>query len=141
MLPRQLYVITYKRAKYLPRDETVAGAGAGVKIAPRPAQIIPKSLGHSSLLASLVSAKFVDALPLYRQEKIFAREGITLSRQTMAGLLMQLQSPLAPIAAALKAALRQGAVVQNGMDQSGRSPDAYRADAIRGGRGAAHRCG
>lgn len=112
VLPRQIYVIEYKRAKYVPRDETVAGAEAGVKIAPRPAQIIPKSLAHSSLLASLVTAKFVDALPLYRQEKIFAREGITLSRQTMAGLLMQLQAPLAPIAAALKAALRQGTVVQ-----------------------------
>jgi transposase len=83
----------------------------GVKVAPRPAQIIPKSIAHSSLLASIVTAKFVDALPLYRQETLFAREGIALGRQTMAGLLIQLQTPLQPVAAALKDLLRRGPVV------------------------------
>jgi transposase len=111
ILPRQTYVIVYKRAKYVARDETVAGAEVGVKIAPRAPQLLPKSIAHSSLLASLVTAKFVDALPLYRQEQIFAREGIDLSRQTMAGLLMQLATPLAPIAAAIQAQLRQGRVI------------------------------
>ncbi|WP_295456039.1 IS66 family transposase [uncultured Thiodictyon sp.] len=111
VIPRQTYVIQYKRAKYVAHDEDVAGAEVGVKIAPRPVQIIPKSIAHSSLLAAIVTAKFVDALPLYRQEKIFAREGIELSRQTMAGLLIQLQTPLMPVAAALKALLRQGPVV------------------------------
>jgi transposase len=93
-------------------DEDVPGAAVGVKIAPRPVQIIPKSIAHGSLLAAIVTAKFVDALPLYRQEQIFAREGIDLSRQTMSGLLMQLQTPLTPVAAALQALLRQGPVVQ-----------------------------
>ncbi|NCA72668.1 MAG: IS66 family transposase, partial [Sphingobacteriia bacterium] len=111
VIPRQTYVIEYKRAKYVARDEDVPGAEVGVKIAPRPAQIIPKSIAHSSLLASIVTAKFVDALPLYRQEKIFAREGIEFSRQTMAGLLIQLQTPLKPVAAALKDLLRQSLVV------------------------------
>ncbi|WP_373510976.1 IS66 family transposase, partial [Thiocapsa sp.] len=111
IIPRQTYVIQYKRAKYVARDEDVPGAEVGVKIAPRPAQIIPKSIAHSSLLASIVTAKFVDALPLYRQEKIIAREGITLGRQTMAGLLIQLQTPLQPVAAALKELLRRGPVV------------------------------
>ncbi|WP_245535889.1 IS66 family transposase [Thiorhodococcus drewsii] len=111
ILPRQTYVIVYKRAKYVARTQDVPGAEVGVKIAPRPEQIIPKSIAHASLLAGIVTAKFVDALPLYRQEKIFEREGIDLSRQTMAGLLIQLNAPLTPIAAALKALLRQGAVV------------------------------
>ena len=111
VIPRQRYVIEYKRAKYVARDEDVPGAEVGVKIAPRPAQIIPKSIAHSSLLAAIVTNKFVDALPLYRQEQIFAREGITLSRQTLSGLLMQLQAPLQPVAAAFKALLRQGPVV------------------------------
>ncbi len=111
IIPRQIYVIQYKRAKYVARDEDVPGAEVGVKIAPRPAQIFPKSIAHSSLLASIVTAKFVDALPLYRQEKIFARDGITLGRQTMAGLLIQLQTPLQPVAAALQDLLRRGPVV------------------------------
>lgn len=111
VIPRQTYVIQYKRAKYVARDEDVPGAEVGVKVAPRPAQIIPKSIAHSSLLASIVTAKFVDALPLYRQETLFAREGIALGRQTMAGLLIQLQTPLQPVAAALKDLLRRGPVV------------------------------
>lgn len=111
VIPRQSYVIEYKRAQYVARDEEVPGAEVGVKIAPRPAQIIPKSIAHSSLLAAIVTSKFVDALPLYRQEQIFAREGITLSRQTLSGLLMRLQAPLKPVAAAFPALLRQGPVV------------------------------
>jgi len=111
VIPRQYYVVEYKRAKYVPRNEEVAGAEAGVKIAPRPAQIIPKSIAHSSLLAAIVTAKFVDALPLYRQEKGFEREGIELSRQTMAALMIQLQQPLAPVARAIQGLLQQGRVV------------------------------
>ena len=112
VIPRQCYVVVTKRAKYVPANEDVPGAEVGVKIAPRAAQIIPKSIAHSSLLAAIVTGKFIDGLPLYRQETMFAREGIALSRQTMAGLLMQLKTPLAPVAAALKALLGQGPVVQ-----------------------------
>lgn len=95
----------------MPINDAVPGAEVGVKIAPRPASIIPKSLAHSSLIAQIVTHKFVDALPLYRQEQLFAREGIELSRQTMAGLLIGLNDPLQPVAAALKGLLTQGPVV------------------------------
>ncbi|MBK5969354.1 MULTISPECIES: IS66 family transposase [Thiorhodovibrio] len=110
-LPRQLYVIEYKRAKYAPVDDSVEDEEAGIKIAPRAPQMIPKAIAHASLLASIVTGKFVDALPLYRQEKIFAREGIDIPRQSMAGWLMQLQAPLAPIAQAIKAQLLLGATL------------------------------
>lgn len=111
VIPRQYYVIVYKRAKYVALNDEVPGAEVGVKIAPRPASIIPKSIAHSSLLAQIVTQKFVDAQPLYRQETGFARDGIELSRQTMAGLLLQLNAPLAPLAEAMKRLLRQGPVV------------------------------
>ncbi|MEA1923840.1 MAG: hypothetical protein U9N63_14455, partial [Pseudomonadota bacterium] len=39
-----------------------------VKIAPVPPQIIPKSFATAALLAYIIIAKFIDALPLYRQE-------------------------------------------------------------------------
>ncbi len=111
VIPRQFYVIEYKRAKYVPLNDQVNGAEAGVKIAPRPAQIIPKSMAHASLLAHVVSAKFVDALPLYRQEKGFERDGIQISRQTLAGWMTQLLGPLNPVAEALQRQLRQGRVI------------------------------
>jgi transposase len=111
VIPRQFYVIEYKRAKYAPRNDEVAGAEAGVKIAPRPAQLIPKSMAHASLLAHVVTAKFVDALPLYRQEKGFSRDGIQISRQTLAGWMTPLLGPLNPVAEALQRLLRQGRVI------------------------------
>jgi transposase len=112
VIPRQPYVICFKRAKYVPVNEAVPGAEQGVVIAPRAPQILPKAIGHSSLIADVVVGKFVDALPLYRQEKIFAREGIDISRQTMAGWMIALDEKLNPLMAAMKAILYQGRVIR-----------------------------
>ena len=98
IIPRQYYVIAYKRAKYVAKHEQVAGAEEGVRIAPRADQIIPKSIAHSSLIADVVVRKFVDGLPFYRQEAIYAREGIDLSRQTMSGWVILLEQRLSPLA-------------------------------------------
>jgi len=62
----------------------------GVRIAPVPLSIFPKSLATPSLLAHIVTAKFVDGTPLYRQEPQFQRMGITLGRATMAGWMLLL---------------------------------------------------
>jgi transposase len=51
------------------------------------------------LLAHVAVSKFGDHLPLHRQEAIFARQGVELSRQTMCDWMRQcaeLVSPLAP---------------------------------------------
>lgn len=111
VIPRQCYVITYKRAKYVPKHDEVAGAEQGVRIAPRPDQIIPKSIAHSSVIADVVVRKFVDGLPFYRQEMIHAREGIDLSRQTMSGWVIQLHERLSPLMVAMKQLLYQGRVI------------------------------
>ena len=106
-------MILFKRAQYVPLNEDVVGAAPGVVIAPRAAQILPKSIAHASLIADVVVGKCVDALPLYRQEKIFAREGIELSRQTMAGWMIQLDQRLTLLMAAMQALLDQGPVVHS----------------------------
>ncbi len=64
-----------------------------MRIAPPPAALIPKGLASEGLaseglaseglLAFIATAKFCDALPLYRQERQFARLGVELSRRTM----------------------------------------------------------
>ena len=111
IIPRQPYVIRTLRAKYAPRHPELAGGEEGVIIAPRAAQILPKSMAHSSLLADIVVAKYADALPLYRQEQIFARDGVDLSRQTMSGWVVALEAPLKPLMAAMKALLGEDPVV------------------------------
>jgi len=58
---------------------------------------IPKSFATAGLLAYLATAKFEDALPLYRQEKIFARYGIELDRTTMARWMIKMGKLCQPL--------------------------------------------
>ena len=111
IIPRQPYVIRTLRAKYAPRHPERTAGAEGVIIAPRAPQILPKSLAHSSLLADIAVAKYADALPLYRQEQLFARDGVELSRQTMSGWMVALEAPLKPLMAAMKARLGEDPVL------------------------------
>ncbi|HEC12032.1 MAG TPA: IS66 family transposase [Acidiferrobacteraceae bacterium] len=111
VIPRQHYVITFKRAKYAPNHDAVAGVEQGIQIAPRPDQILPKSIAHSSVIADVVVRKFVDGLPFYRQEVIYRRDNIDLSRQTMSGWILQLHERLTPLMAVMKRLLYQGRVI------------------------------
>ncbi|MCP3922336.1 MAG: IS66 family transposase [Desulfobacterales bacterium] len=83
-IPAKVQVIRNIRYKYACKNcEGVDDDGPTVSIARMPDQIIPKSMATPGLLAHLLTAKFADALPLYRQEKQFARIGIELHRSTM----------------------------------------------------------
>lgn len=53
---------------------------------PRPA--FPGSLASSSAVAYIMSKKYVEGMPLYRQEQQFARQGVALSRQTLANWVL-----------------------------------------------------
>ena len=48
-----------------------------------PSRFIPGSIASPSLVAQIVVSKFVDGIPLYRQERIFKRIDIKISRQSM----------------------------------------------------------
>jgi transposase len=54
----------------------------GVKIAPPPPTLLPKSKASPSLLAHLITSKFVDGLPLYRISRQLERSGMDLSPGT-----------------------------------------------------------
>jgi transposase len=54
----------------------------GVITAPAPPAILPKSMASPSLLAYLITAKFVDGLPLYRVSRQLERAGMDLSSGT-----------------------------------------------------------
>jgi transposase len=62
-----------------------------------PAQILPKTNAAPGLLAHLVTSKYVDALPLYRQEAIFARYGVSLPRATQAAWIIALAERVQPL--------------------------------------------
>jgi transposase len=55
----------------------------GVLIAPIPSRTVKRGLFDESLLAYLLISKYIDHLPLYRQKKIFERQGITIPPSTL----------------------------------------------------------
>ncbi|WP_336879821.1 IS66 family transposase, partial [Providencia rettgeri] len=65
----------------------------------------PKSLGSADAFAAVVTAKYVDALPLYRQVDILNRSGIDISRATLANWCVQLGSKVQVIIDAMKSEL------------------------------------
>ncbi len=77
--PQQFIRRIIKRLKFKKKDDR----SAPPVIAPAPAQLIEKSYATAGLLTYIVINKYVNHLPLYRQEQMFKREGIELSRQTM----------------------------------------------------------
>lgn len=83
-IPAKVQVQRHIRLKYACKDcEGVDDDGPTVTIAPGPVQLLSKSNATAGLLAHLVVSKFADALPFYRQQKIFARHGLDLPRATM----------------------------------------------------------
>lgn len=69
----------------------------GIRCKPPAPSPIPKSMATPSLLAQIVTSKFVDGMPLARQEKMFARIGIDLPRSTMASWMMRCGDGVAPL--------------------------------------------
>ena len=65
--------------------------------APAPSWPIPRGFAGPGLLAHVLVSKYADHLPLYRQSEIYEREGIELSRSTLAdwvGQAARLMEPL-----------------------------------------------
>lgn len=69
----------------------------GVQIAAMPPQPLPKSNASPGLLAYIATAKYQDALPLYRQEQVFKRLGLELPRNTLARWMVDMGTLLAPL--------------------------------------------
>lgn len=69
--------------------------------APAPSRPIARGLAGPGLLAHVLVSKYHDHLPLYRQSRIFAREGIELDRSTLADWVGGAAQLLAPLITAL----------------------------------------
>jgi transposase len=93
-VPQKYIVIRTVRPKYVVRrvggrsvdDESTTEEMpmTVIKVAPLPPRILPRSIATPSLLSAVLTAKFCDGLPFYRQERMFARHGLVISRQDMA---------------------------------------------------------
>ncbi|WP_299733781.1 IS66 family transposase [uncultured Endozoicomonas sp.] len=95
IVPAQVKVLEIRRLKY------ACACESGVKTAPVPKMPIPKSISTPGLLAWIITSKYCDALPLYRQEFILKRMGAEISRTTMAEWMIRASNLLLPLYEAL----------------------------------------
>jgi transposase len=112
IVPAKIQVIRNIRPKYACRQcEGVEDDGPTVRIAPAPPQIIPKSIVTPSLLAHVLTGKFIDALPFYRQEKQFERLGIEISRTSMCSWAMKAAEACIPLVNLLQDEILSGCLI------------------------------
>ena len=86
-IPAEVKVVKHVRYVYSCRHCEREEMETPIQTAPMP-NPISGSLASPSIVAHIMNQKYVDGLPLYRQEKQFHRIGLTLSRQTMANWMI-----------------------------------------------------
>jgi transposase len=106
--PSSLFVRRIVRPKYVVRFEAEPDQ---LHIADLPPEAMPKSKAAPGLVADIIVSKLVDHMPLYRQEKRYARQGIELSRSTLCGWLAEAAEVLTPLYVLLKARVLSAKVV------------------------------
>jgi transposase len=83
-----------------------------VIVAAKPAQPIDKGLPGPGLLAFVITSKYCDHLPLYRQEAILARLGVDIPRSTLCGWMASSADLLCPLYKAMLSDVLLSQVVQ-----------------------------
>ncbi|WP_455560184.1 IS66 family transposase, partial [Agathobaculum hominis] len=89
LIPQQEYIVEYVTCSYACKDCEKKTGYAHIIETTAPPPLMKHSLASPSTVADVMTKKYVDGLPLARQEKIWAREGIELSRATMANWVIK----------------------------------------------------
>jgi transposase len=93
IVPQQVRVIRHERIKY-----ACPCCDGTIRLAPRPAQVIPKGLFTESALAWIATSKYLDGLPLYRQAVLLGRFGGTdISRNTLSASIVRIGQAAQPV--------------------------------------------
>lgn len=82
-VPASVYILEHVRPKY-----ACPCCQEHVVVADAPAKVIEKGLAGPGLVAHVITSKYCDHLPLYRQESMLARHGVALSRKTLCGWVL-----------------------------------------------------
>jgi transposase len=106
--PARLEIVETVRATYRCED---ADGSVTVRTAQAAASPIAKCNAGAGLLAQVMVAKYADHTPLARQERIFARHGLRLSRQTLCDWVLACAHKLKPLAQALAEYVRSAPVI------------------------------
>ena len=106
MAPAKFFKLVIVRPKYaLP-------GGEGILCGNLPSRPINKCLAGNVLLGSVLINKYVDHLPLYRQQQIFKRHGIHIAPSTIDGWVAQLGTLLEPLYNAMVNVVKNDGYIQ-----------------------------
>jgi len=115
--PAKIKVVRHIRPKYACRGcEGVEDDGPTVKTAPMPPQVIPQGIVTPGLLSFILVNKFVDGMPFYRQQRMFDRLGVQISRATMSGWTLRAARACEPLIQLLHEEIQSGPVIN--MDET-----------------------
>ena len=89
VIPRQVKILAYYTVTYACEHCEKDTGFAHIASAKPPVPLMKHSLASPSSVADIMAKKYADGLPLARQEKIWAREGVELSRATMSNWVIQ----------------------------------------------------
>jgi transposase len=111
-IPQTVKIIKYYTMTYAcPPCEKETGF-ARILSAAAPTSLMKHSLASPSTVADVMTKKYADGLPLARQEKIWKREGVELSRATLANWVIQTtQNWLKPLYRQMKRHLLEQKVI------------------------------
>jgi len=81
-IPASFVAVTYKIGVYAAKDnQTIIRAD-------KPDELWQNSIATPSLVASIMFSKYINAVPLYRQEQAYADNNVNISRATMANWMI-----------------------------------------------------
>lgn len=109
--PAEYFVEVSKREKRACKQKQCEEQG--VKAAPLPTRIIPKSLVCDEIIIDTIVSKYGDHTPLYRQSVIDLRDfGVEISRTTRCGWVMTVGGILQPVVSAIRLELLASGYIQ-----------------------------
>ncbi len=129
--PAEITVLQHVTMKYkrCDCDDSFNEEKSEIISAPAPKRMLPGSIASESLIAFIITSKFCDAIPFYRQSKIFGRIDIDISRATMCNWMMNSYKKMNLFFEVLKETIKSGNFIR--MDETtvqvlhedGRSPE------------------
>lgn len=89
IIPAQVRVLRYIRFSYVCSACEKETGSASIKKAATPVPVIRKSMASASTIAHVMYQKYVNAMPLARQETDWGYQGVALSRATLANWIIR----------------------------------------------------
>ena len=89
IIPAQVRLLRYIRFNYVCKECEKETGDANIFKSTVPKPVMKRSLASPSAVAYVMYQKYANGMPLYRQEKDWANQGVTLSRATLANWIIR----------------------------------------------------